>query len=422
MSVPIFVNYLNAAVTNRRYNHFMGSLFLHEFHHSLSARFAELNGAEIVNDYGDWLAELAALRQSVGVLDLSGRSRICLTGADRVRFLHGQVTNDVKKLRVGEGCYAAVTTNKGKMESDLNIFNLQDELLLDFEPGLTEKISQRLEKFIVADDVQIVDVAPHYGLLSVQGHGSEEVVLATGLIGRDALPRVQADQQVGPTIVKISDATLGEIYLANHARLAGSAGILPADSGDGSLATRRQDASAPGIVGFDLFIPNSSLGAAADKLIAAAKQVGGRACGWQAFETARIEAGIPRFGLDMDETNIPLECGIENRAVSYNKGCYIGQEVINRIHSVGHVTRELRGLRLADPASAGLPLPQRGDKLFRDGKEIGHITSAVKSPVLDANIALGYVRREANQIGTELTLRTAAGESSAKIVELPFLA
>ena len=145
---------------------------------------------------------------------------------------------------------------------------------------------------------------------------------------------------------------------------------------------------------------------------------GGRACGWQAFETARIEAGIPRFGADMDETNIPLECGIESRAVSYNKGCYIGQEVINRIHSVGHVNRELRGLRLADDLES---LPQRGDKLFRDGKEVGFVTSAVKSPVLNANIALGYVRREANQIGNELTLRTTAGESPAKIVELPFV-
>ena len=124
----------------------------------------------------------------------------------------------------------------------------------------------------------------------------------------------------------------------------------------------------------------------------------------------------------MDETNIPLECGPALRdAVSYHKGCYIGQEVINRIHTVGHVTRELRGLRLANPASAGLPLPQRGDKLFRDGKEIGYITSAVKSPALDAIIVLGYIRREANQIGNELALRTAGGESSVKIVELPFV-
>jgi folate-binding protein YgfZ len=435
MSGAIFVNYLDAAVTARRYNRFMESLFLHEFHHRLGARFIELNGAEIVNDYGDWLAEHLALRRSAGVIDLSCRSRICLTGADRVRFLHGQVTNDVKRLRVGEGCYAAITTNKGKMESDLNIFCLADELLLDFEPGLTGKMSQRLEKFIVADDVQIVDVAPHYGLLSVQGPRAEDVVRAIGLFGWGERPReplVQTNPDGSsaasphqlPTkpfdSVKISDATLGEIYLINHARLTGSAGILPAGSGDESRTTRRQDASAPGIGGFDLFVPNSSLGVVADKLIAAARQIGGRACGWQAFETARIEAAIPRFGADMDETNISLECGIESRAVSYSKGCYIGQEVINRIHSVGHVNRELRGLSLADPASTGLPLPQRGDKLFRDGKEIGHVTSAVKSPVLNAIIALGYVRREANQIGTELMLHTAAGERLAKIVELPF--
>src|SRR5204863_4725687 len=115
--------------------------------------FGELNGSEVVSNYGDALAEHAALRESAGVLDLSFRSRICLTGTDRVRFLHGQVTNDVKRLRLGEGCYAAVVTAKGKMESDLNIYSLQDELLLDFEPGLTEKISQRLEKYIVSDDV-----------------------------------------------------------------------------------------------------------------------------------------------------------------------------------------------------------------------------------------------------------------------------
>jgi len=397
---------------------------LHEFHHRLGAQFAGLNGAEIVNDYGDGLAEYAALRQSAGVLDFSFRSRICLTGADRVRFLHGQVTKDVKKLRTGEGCYAVLTTNKGKMESDLNIFCLADELLLDFEPGLTEKVSQRLEKFIVADDVQIVDVAPSYDLLSVQGPKAGEVVRALGLFGVPPSGgpvgtqpgRVNAELPGLPfNSVKISDATLGEIYLMNHARL---------DSPWWSERPRepqsRQDgssAASPHQNGFDLFVPNSSLGAAADKLIAAVKQIGGRACGWQAFETARIEEGIPRFGMDMDETNLPLECGIENRAVSYNKGCYIGQEVINRIHSIGHVNKELRGLRLPDDVNS---LPVRGDKLFHAGKEIGYITSAVKSPTF-GNIALGYVRREANQIGTQLILRTAAGESPAKIAELPFV-
>ena len=362
----------------------MNPLMLHEFHHGLNARFAKLDDAEIVADYGDWFAEHVALRENAGVIDLSFHSRICLVGNDRARFLHGQVTNDVKKLRAGEGCYAAIATAKGKMESDLNIFALADELLLDFEPGLTGKISQRLEKFIVADDVQIVDAAPHYGLLSVQGPKAEAIVTAIGMFPE--LPAKPFDS------MKISDSTLGEIYLAINPRL--------------------------GTNGFDLFVPNNSLGAVADKLIAAAKQISGRVVGWTAFETARIEAGVPRFGADMDETNIPLECGIESRAVSYNKGCYIGQEVINRIHSIGHVTRELRGLRLAGDLKS---LPVRGDKLFYAGKEVGYVTSTVKSPTLNANIALGYVRREANQIGNELTLRTAAGEGPAKIAELPFV-
>ena len=376
---------------------------LHEFHHGLNARFAELSGAEMVADYSDALAEHITLRETAGVIDLSFRSRLCLVGADRARFLHGQVTNEVKKLRTGEGCYAAITTAKGKMESDLNIFALADELLLDFEPGLTEKIYTRLEKFIVADDVQIVDAAPHYGFLTVQGPKAENVVRALNLF-----PDIPT-QQLGS--IKISDATLGEIYLANHSRLGLRRQVAAFESADMSAHSKFSD-------GFDLFVPNNSLAAVADKLIAAAKQIGGRAVGWTAFESARLEAAIPRFGADMDETNIPLECGIESRAIVYNKGCYIGQEVINRIHSVGHVNKELRGLRLADDLKS---LPAHGDKLFFNGKEAGYVTSAVKSPMLNANIALGYVRREANQIGNELTLRTAAGESLAKIVELPFV-
>jgi folate-binding protein YgfZ len=356
---------------------------LHEFHQHLGARFTAVNGAEAVADYGDGLAEHAALGGTVGVLDLSFRSRLCLTGADRVRFLHGQVTNDVKKLAVGEGGYAALVTAKGKMESDLNLFVLPDELLLDFEPGLTQAVSRRLEKYIVADDVQVVDVAPHYGLLGVQGPKAEIVVRALGLFAQ--VPNAPLN------FVKATDPTLGEIYLMHQPRL--------------------------GPTGFDLFVPCVALAAVADKLIAAAKSAGGRACGWTAFETARIEAGIPRFGVDMDETNLPLECGIEARAVSYTKGCYIGQEVLNRIHSIGHVNRELRGLRLADGLKT---LPARGDKLFKDGKEVGFVTSAIASPALKANIALGYVRREVNQIGSEVAVRTRDVESYASITNVPF--
>jgi folate-binding protein YgfZ len=351
---------------------------LHEFHQSLGANFGVLNGAELVADYGDGAAEYGALCESAGVLDLSFRSRICLTGADRVRFLHGQITNDVKKLRAGEGCYAALTTAKGKMQSDLNLLCLTEELLLDFEPGLTVAVTERLEKYIVADDVQVVDVAPHYGLLSVQGPKAEIVVRALGLF-----PEIPSAPL---RFVKTSDAMLGEIYLVDQPRL--------------------------GLSGFDLFVPLAGLGAVADKLIAAAKSVGGRACGWDAFELLRIEAGIPRFGVDMDETYLASECGIEARAISYQKGCYIGQEVLNRIHSVGHVNRELRCLQFGPEAKV---LPQRGDKLFYEGREVGHITSTAVSRRQGGIVALGYVRREANAIGTVVTLRNDSGEHTATI-------
>jgi folate-binding protein YgfZ len=119
----------------------------------------------------------------------------------------------------------------------------------------------------------------------------------------------------------------------------------------------------------------------------------------------------------MDETNLPPEAGIENRAVSYTKGCYIGQEVIARIRTYGQVAKALRGLRLADDLKL---LAKRGDKIFRGDKEIGYVTSAIASPTLKSNIALAHIRREANQVGTKLILRTTAGESPVKIVELPF--
>jgi folate-binding protein YgfZ len=272
------------------------------------------------------------------------------------------------------------------MQSDLNLFVLAEELLLDCEPGLGRAVAERLEKYLVADDVQVVDVAALYGLLSVQGPQAGAVVRGLNLFPE--LPARAFDS------VKVADLAAGEIYLMNHPRL-------------GSM----------GRDGFDLFVPAAALATTADQLLAAAGAVGGRACGWQAFETTRIEAGLPRFGADMDETTIPLEAGLEARAVSYQKGCYIGQEVINRIHSLGHVNRRLCGLQL----EADLPaLPARGEKFFHDGREAGHFTSAVFSPRLQTAIALGYVRREADQSGREFTWTCHGRPRTARLVALPF--
>lgn len=345
---------------------------------------AKLNAAEIVKNYGNVQAEHDALWESAGILDVSFRSRICLAGADRARFLHGQVTNDVKKLRSGEGCYAALITAKGKMESDLYIYCLPDELLLDFEPGLSAKVSERLEKYVIADDVQIIDVAANYGLLSVQGPKAQIVIRSLGI--GDDLPTKPYK------FLRNAETAFGEIHLFNQSRL--------------------------GTNGFDLLVATDATEKLYKKLISAAQAVGGCACGWEGFELARIEAGIPRYGVDMDETINPLEAGLESRAISFNKGCYIGQEVISRIRTYSEVAKALRGIKLADDLNS---LPVKGDKLFHNEKEAGFISSAIKSPRLSANIALGYIKREVNQPGTQLVLRSAAGESQAQIVELPFV-
>jgi folate-binding protein YgfZ len=287
-------------------------------------------------------------------------------------------------LPVGEGCYAALVTNKGRMQSDLNIYILPDEILLDFEPGLTGAISERFDKFIIADDVQVIDAAPHYGLLSVQGPQAWTAIERIGL----NFPRPEKQFQSR----SIKDETLGEIYCINQPRIRTS--------------------------GFDLFAPVNSLGALADKLIASAEQISGRAAGWRALETARIEAGIPRFGAEMDETNLAPEAGLESRAISYTKGCYIGQEVIARIRTYGQVAKALRGLRFAENSDA---LPPKGARILSGEKEVGYVSNAIHSPILNADIALGYVRREHNQIGTELKIRSTDGERAVKIVSIPFV-
>ncbi len=337
---------------------------------------------EAVRNYGDVPREYAALSNSAGLLDLSFRSRLCVLGSDRARFLHGQVTNDVKRLQAGDGCYAALISAKGKLESDLNIYCLSDEILLDFEPGLLEKVASRLEKYVIADDVQIVPVQEPYGLLSVQGPRAAEAIRASGLT---------VDLPTTPFRFTKPEGTSGEVYLVNQPRL--------------------------GAAGFDLFVPSAGLASVFEQISAGVSRVGGRLCGWEAFEITRIEQGIPRFGQDMDETNIPLEAGIEERAISFNKGCYIGQEVISRIRTYGQVTKSLRGLRF-DPTAA---LPTRGDKLHHAGKEVGYITSVVHSPRLQAQIALGYVRKEVNQLGTRLSVGSALVEASAEVVSIPFV-
>jgi folate-binding protein YgfZ len=274
-------------------------------------------------------------------------------------------------------------TAKGKMVSDLHVHCLRDELLLDFEPGLGPTVQQRLEQYVIADDVQIVDVAPHYTLWSVQGPSAEAALTGARLFD-GPLP--------GPgQSIQVESPTLGEICCARHAR--------------GTTD------------GFDLFVPVGNIPALAAALTASAQSVGGGLAGWTALEWVRIEAGLPRFGQDMDETNLPPEAGLESRAISYSKGCYIGQEIIARIRTYGQVAKSLRGLILPE----NLPtLPTPGTRLTLDGKEVGYITSSLHSPRWNKPIALGYVRKECLSPGTQLTLAGGESQGPAQVVPLPF--
>jgi folate-binding protein YgfZ len=302
-----------------------------------------------------------ALTRDAAVFDFSNRGRLCLVGADRHAFINGQVTNNVKDLRVGQGCYAALVNAKGKMTCDLSIFVLENEILLDFEPGLVEKVKERLEKYIIAEDVQVMDASSSYGLLTVQG--PHALKLAEKMFWR--APEQQYE------VAKLDD----EVYVANNPRL-----------------------GAPGV---DVFFPivNATIRPPTAPM--------------EVFEIARIEQGIPRFGADMDENTLAPEA-LDQRAISYSKGCYIGQEVIARIRTYGQVAKALRGLRF-DPNAT---VPKQGDKIVNDGKDVGWITSAVFSLKLQRPIALGYVRKECNQFGARLTVNS----SEAEIVPTPFQA
>jgi folate-binding protein YgfZ len=344
------------------------ALALHDFHAARGAVFSTQNDFESVASYGSTEAEYLALTREAGLIDLSFRSRICLLGSDREKFLHGQITNDILRLKTGEGTYGALVTAKGKLETDLFAYKLQDELLLDFEPGLTQKITDRLSKYVIAEDVQIVDVAPHYSLLSVQGARAAELITEAHII--QTLPEK-------PLSWNKSTSANGDLYVMNNGRY--------------------------GSTGFDIFVPMADTTEIAEKLSRSIKPVGLEAC-----ETSRIENGIPRFGLDMDHTNLAPEALGEN-AISYAKGCYIGQEVIARIRTYGQVAKALRLLRLP----AELPqLPPRGEKLFKQGKEVGFITSSALSPKHATKIALAYVRKEANAPGESLNVGTIDGPAA----------
>jgi tRNA-modifying protein YgfZ len=304
---------------------------------------------------------LQAIDTGCGLLDRSERGKLALTGADAKPFLAGQVTNDVEALTPGRGVYAALLTHKGKMRADLRVLDLGDELWLDTERVALQALFDTIRRFKIGYDVELHKRTLQQALLSLLGPRARDVA------GADAagLGRAEHDSARSPLGVLVT--TEGGVDV-----------ICPAEEAD-AVRTALVDAGAVGV-------------------------------GEAAAEVVRVERGRPRFGVDLeDESVIPQEAGLNERAVSFTKGCYVGQETVARLHYKGRPNRHLRGLRLSGPAATG-------ETLRLGEREVGRVGSVVASPRF-GDIALALVRREAEP---GARLEVGDGGVTAEVVELPF--
>ena len=328
-----------------------------------------------------------ALREGAGLLDRSSRGRLQLTGADRRSYLHGLLTNDIDSLSARQGCYAALLTPQGRMVSDMRVSELGDRVLIDLPGATAGAVRQRLEDFIFSEDVEVRDVAAELGQAGLYGPRAPAVA--------SALLAPSGGDELG--------------HLPMNGNLESRFGGVPV------IVVRSDDY---GVAGFELFIAAPEAPRFADALRAA----GAADVSADAAEVTRVEAGRPEFGVDLDEHTIPLEAGIDERAISYTKGCYVGQEVIIRVMHRGHgrVARRLVGM--AGTAADGSLA--RGMRIEADGKPIGSITSAVDSLGLRRPIALGYVHRDFAEPGRVLRVAAdpdGAADREVTIVTVPFI-
>ena len=306
--------------------------------------------------------EYRALTEGCGLLDRSERGKLALTGADAAEFLQGQVSNDVEALAPGQGCYAAFLTPKGKMLGDLRILHLGDELFLDTERTSLQELFNLIMRFKLGREVELYKRTLERGLLSLIGPDARAVAGATTLGGAE---HDSASAVLGGRPVRLVATDVGVDVVCDSAYT--------------------------------------------DEIAAALRTAGAVPVSEAAAEVVRVEHGRPRYGVDLDDSVIPQEAGLNERAVSFTKGCYVGQETVARLFYRGKPNRRLRGLRLGAPV-------ERGEPLHFGEREVGRVGSAVVSPV-HGPIALALVRREAAD-GETVTV----GDSgiSATLVDLPF--
>ncbi|HWO40978.1 MAG TPA: aminomethyltransferase family protein, partial [Candidatus Eisenbacteria bacterium] len=316
-----------------------------------------------------------------GIFDLSHRALIAFEGADRTAFLQGMLSNDVRFLSPGQGLDAAFLNQQGKILADCRVLCEENRFVIDLWESLKPKILEHLNRYLVADEVEIRDLSDAYGVISVQGPASSRLLQA--FAGAASIPRNPLDHLVANVA-----GTPARVVRYSHT----------------------------GEEGFDFFVPAPALAPFARELARAGEAHRIRWVGSAAQEVLRVEAGIPRYGADMSEDNILLETGM-NRAVSFTKGCYLGQEIIERVRSRGHVNRKLTGLLLdgAKPAARAAPV-------IASGRRVGTVTSSVFSPRLKQPIALAYIHRDYWTPGTVLTVHVEPEDVPARVTPLPFAA
>ena len=349
---------------------------LYDTHRQLGATFAEKHvGWNLVAHFTDAVSEHHAVRARVGIADLSHRGRLRLTGEDRAKFLHRIISNDVEGLEVGHGNYATLLTHRGKIIADMHVYVREATLYLETASETTETLFKELDKYIVADDVVLEDVTAETGVIGIYGPQSSDVVQSVLCL------------QSAPTDVYENRACEvdGRWIMCTHTKETGE-------------------------IGYQLWTAADSLEWLWERLIA--RDV--NPIGLDALESLRIEAGTPKYGAELTDAVIPLEAELEH-AINFEKGCYIGQEIVARMKYRGHPNRLLRGIEI----DASEP-PQQNEPIFSGDKEVGWITSAVYSPTLKKQIALGYVRTAVTEAGSRVQIAAAEGRVNGKIRILPF--
>ena len=314
-------------------------------------------------------AEWKALTEGAGLIDCAHRTQVELRGGDRVKFLHNLCTNDIRRLADGSGCEAFLTSVQGRVQGHVLVFCQAESLVIETVPEQGPKIVAHLDKYLIREDVQLADRSEGWAEWLVAGPASESVVSSLSA----HLPQ----------------------GLLNHA---------PAAIAGKLVSLRRVDRAGP--VGFLVSGRREDWAVVGEAL----REAGAASCSAQAAESARLEAGWPDYGRDITDDNLPQEVARDERAISFVKGCYLGQETVARIDALGHVNKTLVGVRFP-PGE----LPEVGTELSSGGKVVGRITSVAFSPRLGAPLALAYVRRGMNGPGTALE----SPRGPAEVVRLP---